>query len=484
MEKYFPDGITLNSEVDKEATQIAASIIQHLPALVRTVAQYCLLSHWFDQDIIHALLVQLNNADPSTSKEIFAHLLALPFIDDLSSDAAYNTATRTGLLQLYASTQPHLLTNAAKAMAPLYAARGSYGPAAGEAFFCSTVANDTSVAHNLLDKLLDDAVCREDWYYITGLLQLYDEATQLPFVQAFPLSERQWLLRGLAHRAQGDLGQAIHDYLQAIDCNSSNILTYIALGAAYVEQQHYSEALKAYEAALEIDSTYAQANINKGIVYMRAANEAKKADLTQELQLSPTDIKEALLKKALACFEAALHLSPDNSDAQHYYQQVQEILPQQKKTGSLPSVSTVHIPSSQWILLLYPSWLMRRLLRFSLLVVFWSISYNIVANERENFFVQVWQLVLRIGSYVTTTASSSPLLPIALSVAALVLSLLLGERIITAVNVHKKSANERELFLWAASQPALDHQINKQQIALIRETRFQHIKKGVIRLAY
>jgi tetratricopeptide (TPR) repeat protein len=208
-------------------------------------------------------------------------------------------------------------------MAPLYAARGNYGPAAGEAFFCSTVANDTSVAIHLLDQLLDAAICREDWYYITGLLQLYDEARQLPFVQASPLSERQWLVRGLAYRVLGDLGQAIHDYLQAIDRNPSNILTYMALGAAYFEQQHYVKAVKAYDAVLEIDPTHVQAHIYKGIVYMRASgievHEATKAELAQDLQIRPVDTKKALLKKALACFETALRLSPDNRDAQHYY---------------------------------------------------------------------------------------------------------------------------------------------------------------------
>lgn len=469
MENNFLDYIAFNSEIDKKATQLAASIIQYQSAIVGTAAQYCVLPHWFDQDIIHALLPQLTNEEQLTIEEVFAPLVALPFIDHLGADAAYNAADRTGLLEFYASTQPDLLIKAAKVMAPLYAAKGTYGPAAGEAFFCSIVANETSAALSLLDKLLNEAICREDWYYITGLLQLYDEARQLPFVQTFPLSERQWVLRGLAHRAQGDLGQAINDYLQAIACNSSNILTCMALGAAYIEQQRYEEALKAYDAALEIDPTYVQAYINKGIVYVRAS-------------------KETFSEKALVCFEDALRLRPDNRDAQLYRQQVLDS-PRPKKSGSLLSVNTVHTHSAYHIPSLYSRLFKHRKQLLTLfiieniLVIFWSISYSIISYKRENFLVQIWILVLHIWNYITLTASINLLLWITILIVVAILGFLLGGRIATTVNILKKSDNERELFLWAASQPALNNQINKRQIALIRETRYQHIKKGVIRLA-
>ena len=108
------------------------------------------------------------------------------------------------------------------------------------------------MAIELLDNLLEEAVHREEWSFISGLVQLQEEAEHLPFVNPLPCIEKQYILRGLAHRVQGEREAAITDYSNAIAINPNNALTYVIRGSLYAEQERYKEALVEYNHAIKL----------------------------------------------------------------------------------------------------------------------------------------------------------------------------------------------------------------------------------------
>src|SRR5439155_2991433 len=214
MNDPVPHKLQPTEDLAETAAFIADSILEMLPSEIALISKQCLILHWFDKDI---LKVFLQNTDyPSrVYLKVYYQIADLPFVESRSKGVGFNNLTRKGLLRQYARSQPALLTNAASMMAPIYEMREEYGSIAAEAFYCYIVSSNINAATKMLDKLLDEALSREDWQYITSLLRLRDEALQLPFVQAFPLTERQWILKGLAHRVQNEQDAAIAAYCEA-----------------------------------------------------------------------------------------------------------------------------------------------------------------------------------------------------------------------------------------------------------------------------
>ncbi len=263
----------IESEIERDpalkAALLADSILKMLPSETALAVQYCVILHWFDQDILKAFLqnfAPLLSTPSSALSEIYEQIADLPFIETLRGGVAFNNLTREGLLKRYALLQSALLINAAKIMAPIYEAREAYGSIAAEAFFCYIISNNTESAMKLLDRLLEEAVCREDWQYVTGVLQLCNEAEQLPFVHPFTLSERQWIILGLAYQAQGEIDSAIDGFHKALEANPRNIRVRMTLAAIYVGQRSYREALQEYDTIIQLDGTYVEAYFNQGIV--------------------------------------------------------------------------------------------------------------------------------------------------------------------------------------------------------------------------
>lgn len=286
---------------------IVDTLLEVLPSEIALVVRQCLVVHWFDKDILAAFLQKMGYSSEA-SLEIYHEMADLPFVETRSKGLAINSSTRKGLLKQYGASQPSLFIHAASILAPIYERREQYGSIAAEAFYCYIVSNNANAAGRLLDKLLDEALSRKDWQYITCLLYVRDEALQIPFVQPFPLTEQQWTVKGLAHRVQGEQDAAMAAYLEAIKCNPRCIPHHMMLGAIYVDLERYQEAIQEYNTVIGIDARYVQAYVNKGIVYWRWP------EFNQD---------EIILR----CFEEALQIDPENAEAKAYRQHILDRLP-------------------------------------------------------------------------------------------------------------------------------------------------------------
>ena len=254
------------SDPEGKAALIAETILSDLPVEVALVARRCVILHWFDQSIIEALL-QDTPLTKNEVREVYKQLVLLPFIESLPWGRAFQNLTREGLLKQYATSQPDLLKSAANLAASAYEVHAEDEKIAGEAFFCYIVAGKVQSSLAIRDKLLEDAMSREDWRYIANLLQLQEEAEQLPFVKSSPLTAQDLLLRGFVHQIQGKLEASLMDYSRAIKINPNNALAYISRGAIYAEQQQYKKALTDYNHALNLDSSNVHAYIGRGSIY-------------------------------------------------------------------------------------------------------------------------------------------------------------------------------------------------------------------------
>jgi tetratricopeptide (TPR) repeat protein/transcriptional regulator with XRE-family HTH domain len=296
------EGLLTVDDPTERAAIIAETVINTLPEETALVVRRCVLLHWFDQPLVEALLQSTPGAQ-SDAREVYERIISLPFIESLAWGAAFHRLTREGLLKRYTASRSELLMTAAHLAAPVYSSRAEDGPSRAEVFFCFLVAGNSELASALLDNLLEQAASRGNWRYISGLQRLQEEAEQFSFVKPLLLSEQQWILRGLAHRVQGELDAAILDYTHALEINPQNALCYLIRGTMYSEQERYEEALADYELANELDSTNAQVHINLGVIYY---------------------IKRRY-EAAFSSFQRALQIDPANEEAHEYSERVLEI---------------------------------------------------------------------------------------------------------------------------------------------------------------
>jgi len=252
--------LTVDDPTERAAIA-AESVINTLPEEIALVARRCTLLHWFDQPLVEALL-QFTPLAQSDAREVYERIISLPFIESLAWGASFHRLTREGLLKRYADSRAELLMTAANLAAPVYSVRAEDRSSRAEAFFCFLVAGNSELASALLDNLLEQAASRGNWRYISGLHRLQDEAEQFSFVEPLLLSKQQWILRGLAHRVQGELDAAILDYTHALEINPQNALCYLIRGTIYSEQERYEEALVDYQLAYELDQTNVQVYVN------------------------------------------------------------------------------------------------------------------------------------------------------------------------------------------------------------------------------
>jgi tetratricopeptide (TPR) repeat protein len=277
---------TTNDPAEKAAL-VAEFVFDDLPGKAALVARRCVILHWFDQFIIETLLQDTLLVE-GESRAVYEQLISLPFIEKLTWGFAFQASTREGLLKRYALTQPELLVTAARLAAPIYEVWEDDEKILAEALFCYIVAGDSSSSVTWLNRLLEEALSREDWQYMENLLLLQEEAEQLPFVEPVPRTERYWLLRGIVYRVQGKLDAAIADYSNAIGINPKSVLAHLCRGTVYAEQQHYEQAQGDYSLAIQIDPNTIQAYINRGITFIRQEKYREaEGDFTRALQLDP-----------------------------------------------------------------------------------------------------------------------------------------------------------------------------------------------------
>jgi tetratricopeptide (TPR) repeat protein len=130
--------------------------------------------------------------------------------------------------------------------------------------------------------------------------------------------------RGVAHRAQGDLNQAIKDYDQAIKLNGKFAQAFNNRGVAYDAKGDFDRAIADFDQAIKLKPT-AIAHFNRGNAYLgKSQYDHAIDDFNQAIKLKP-DFAQAydnrcwaravvgILKQALADCNEALRMMPNNA---------------------------------------------------------------------------------------------------------------------------------------------------------------------------
>jgi hypothetical protein len=185
-------------EPEEKAAIVAEALFTQLPAETALIARRCSVLHWFDERIIEALL-QDRPKLIDQRRSIYDQLKTIPFVEALPWGLAFNALTREGLLRLYTATQPDLLKDAARLVAPAYQRYGDDDKILAEALFCYSISGEVRAAQEVLDTLLQKASVVGNWEYLHGLISLMQEAHRFPFVQPLLLSEMEARLK-LNHR--------------------------------------------------------------------------------------------------------------------------------------------------------------------------------------------------------------------------------------------------------------------------------------------
>jgi hypothetical protein len=190
--------LTAAKDSAEKAAIIAEFILSELPESVAQMVRGCAILHWFDQPFIEAmrkarLIDAMSKPNPKAylvfgNEDIYEQIIALPFVEKLPWGFALQDLTREGLLKRYAARQPGLLTSAARLAAPIYEARHN-DKADAEALFCYIIEGNKVASKNLMRRLTRQARERGDAQYVNNLLEMVNEAWQIPSVEPFRLTE-------------------------------------------------------------------------------------------------------------------------------------------------------------------------------------------------------------------------------------------------------------------------------------------------------
>ncbi|MEH1828915.1 MAG: toll/interleukin-1 receptor domain-containing protein [Nostoc sp.] len=181
---------------------VAESVFNSLPGATALVARHCVILHWFNKQIVEALLPESNS---NQATEVYQQLESLPFIASVTYGLTYHDLTREGLLERYIIRQPGLLKDGAKRAASVYESHNNNLTVAAEAFFCHAVAGNLAAAIQWRDNLLTIATVRKDWQFYNNILQMQQEVEKLPFVEplerffahdvfiSYSVTDRDWV---------------------------------------------------------------------------------------------------------------------------------------------------------------------------------------------------------------------------------------------------------------------------------------------------
>lgn len=178
-----------SSSPEERAILVVEHFINTLPKEIALVVRRCVILHWFDEDIVKALLQDFPLSQED-ARGICQRIQSFPFIETLLWGLAFNHSTREGLLRRYSVNDAELLRTAARYAAPAYKAHQQDSLFAGEAFFCYVVAGDITSALEVFKELLKKALDKGSWEYVKGLEMILEEAQKLPFVIQSPLLPR------------------------------------------------------------------------------------------------------------------------------------------------------------------------------------------------------------------------------------------------------------------------------------------------------
>ena len=262
--------LQLTKDPVKKAAIIAEFVFSTAESDVALVARQCVILHWFDLPIVEAFLSPLASSRMDVQL-LYSQLAAFPFIDKLPWGLTYNSLTREGLLRRYIDVQPKMIIHAAHVAMNAYLREETEARQLSEAFYCAMISGDTNTSQVLLEKLLEQAICRENWLVADQLFQLQKEAELFPFVEPLPYTEYLSMLRALVRRVRGEYQAAIADYDCVIALHPTSGLAYSSRGTTYAECHQYQEALADYDQALALDPINKQLQVSRDIILAKQA---------------------------------------------------------------------------------------------------------------------------------------------------------------------------------------------------------------------
>ena len=167
-----------------------------------------------------------------------------------------------------------------------------------------------------------------------NLIKLYQQGEFNQIISLYPKLERQFYksiqfynLIGSSYFSLSDFSNAIKCFEKAINLNSNELISILNLGSAYYELKHYEKSKKYFHNVIKIEPNSDYANYMLGNIYfLDRSIEKSEYFLNQCLQKNPKnshaynilglifDFRNDL-DQAEACFQKSLTLSNNNFDA-------------------------------------------------------------------------------------------------------------------------------------------------------------------------
>lgn len=114
------------------------------------------------------------------------------------------------------------------------------------------------------------------------------------------LSDDALLKEGDEYLKTGKLREAERAYLRGVAKNPKNPRLYNRLGAIYLKQRNYRDALEAFEAARDFDGSKASRHYNVALAAWQLGNLSKAREaIGQAMQLDPKSAKYTALKQQM-----------------------------------------------------------------------------------------------------------------------------------------------------------------------------------------
>ena len=102
------------------------------------------------------------------------------------------------------------------------------------------------------------------------------------------------------------------DYLRAIDINPNQAETYNNLGALYMDQRQYADAIAYFSQAIALQPSYFQARLNRATAYSKVGQFSQAVlDFGEAARVRPND-PALLFNRALAYFDMGKYEAADN----------------------------------------------------------------------------------------------------------------------------------------------------------------------------
>lgn len=179
------------------------------------------------------------------------------------------------------------------------------------------MALDDSVVAAEIDAIMQDSDLspEERLDQLRALIEKYPESTQV------------YLARGILHNIQGEYGQAIADYDQAILMDSTDADFYFYRGSVYARLSNEEKAIENYDQVIALDPTYTRIFYTRGLNYAVLGNlDRAIEDFDQAVILDPMDVEvfyirgltymmKADFEQAVLDFNQVIALAPQYAPA-------------------------------------------------------------------------------------------------------------------------------------------------------------------------